>query len=99
MLKTKITITVAVVAVAAVAASASEPVLKFLINDKVVSTGVVVIRGRSYIPVDDLARGLGATTTVTTQPGKGTTIDLSLPTQQAAKPEVARAIGSVNGIV
>jgi len=67
---------------------------RFLVNDKIASTDVLFNNGRYYVAIDDLAKALNATTTTTTKPGQGTTINLLL-----SKSAIAEDVGTIKGVI
>jgi hypothetical protein len=74
---------------------AAEPAAKLILNGQAASTEVKMIDGRYYVPVDDLAKALGATTTITLKPGAGAEIALALPTSPKAPDKQPGSIGGV----
>jgi hypothetical protein len=74
---------------------AAEPAAKLFLNGQAASTEVKMIDGRYYAPVDDLAKALGATTTITLKPGAGAEIALALPQSPKAPDKQTGGIGGV----
>lgn len=74
---------------------AAEPAARLLLNGQAASTEVKMIDGRYYVPVDDLAKALGATTTITLKPGAGAEIALALPQSPKAPDKQTGGIGGV----
>lgn len=75
---------------------AAGPMTRLLINERPASTAVKMIDGRYYVPLDDLAKALGATTTITLKPEEGTVVALTF--KEPGKPEVG-AGATVTGVI